>query len=371
CQGESISIGGNTYNVSGIYLDTLTNMWGCDSIITTNLTVHPLPVISLSTNSPVCSGMSLNLTASGGSQYIWTGPNSYYSTHQNPVINNVLPAYTGIFELKAVTAFGCRDSATTQVTIHPRPHLQRGNIVPASCFLPNGSASVSATGGTMPYSYNWNPSTGQNTGNVTGVPGGDYTVYVLDLNGCTDSIDLTVPDLPPPLVSFTSTPEPGDTLFENTQIQFQNGSSGAVAYLWTFGDGNQSNQTDPYHLFPETGTYTVTLTGYDLHQDCPQSFSATYIILPPGALYIPNAFTPNGDGANDFFLMKGEGVADLSCMLYDRWGKEIYLIQSLNEKWDGKVRGKDAPEGVYTYKLNAVFLDGRSMERSGTVTLIR
>lgn len=371
CQGQSISVAGNVYNVSGIYSDTLMNMWGCDSIITTNLTVHPLPNISVSTNSPVCSGMSLNLTASGGNQYIWTGPNNYYSTHQNPVINNVLPAYSGIFEVKAVTAFGCTDSVTTPVTIDSRPHLQRGSIIPASCGLANGSANVSAVGGTVPYIYNWNPTTGQSSGSVTDIMGGDYTVTVLDLNGCMDSIDLTVPNLPPPNVFFTSTPEPGDTLFENTQIQFNNQSTQSVAYLWTFGDGFQDNRESPWHSYPETGTYTVTLTGYDLHHDCPSSYSATYVILPPGTLYIPNAFTPNGDGANDFFLMKGEGVAKLSCMLYDRWGKEIILLQSLDESWDGKVRGKDAPEGVYTYKLNAVFLDGRSFERSGTVTLIR
>ena len=315
--------------------------------------------------------MSLELTATGGNQYAWTGPNNYASTHQNPVINNISPALNGVFQVKVKTTFGCIDSATTNVIVHPRPDIQRGNIVPASCGFANGTATVVAVGGTPPYSFLWNPNVTQTSGTAPNISGGMYSVTVSDANACVDSLTLTVPNLPPPTVFFTGNPEPTDSLFEGTNILFTNASTQAVAYLWTFGDGFQTNQLNPNHTYYEAGTYVVTLTGYDLHHDCPQSYSVSYVILPPGALYVPNVFTPNGDGQNDFFLLKGEGIRSLQCILYDRWGKEIALLQSLSDTWDGKVRSKDAPEGVYTYKLNAQFLDGRTIERGGTVTLVR
>lgn len=371
CQGESIAVAGNIYQNAGIYRDTLANMFGCDSIITTHLNVYPLPIIIAGSNSPVCSGMALTLFSEGGQQYQWTGANNYYSTHQNPIINHITPAYSGDYKVVVTTSFGCMDSTEISVTIYPRPHLQIGNIIPASCGLANGSATVSAIGGTLPFIFSWNPATGQNTSNVTDIYGGTYSVIVSDLNGCLDSTILTVPDLPPPIVYFESTPPPQDTLFENTLIQFTNQSTQAIEYLWNFGDGFQSNSFNTQHDYPESGTYVVTLTGFDYHHDCPQSYSNTYVILPPGTIYVPNAFTPNGDGRNDLFMIKGEGIRTLQCVLYDRWGKEIYLFQSLGDSWDGKVRGKDAPEGIFTYKLNAIFLDGRSFERSGTITLIR
>lgn len=372
CQGESYTLNGHIYTQTGIYLDTLTNMWGCDSIVTTHLIVNPLPVISIGNNSPVCEGQKLTLSATGGGTYAWSGPLGFAASQANPTISNkATPQMSGSYKVIVTTSQGCKDSAQTNVLVTPRPDIQKGEISPASCGLPNGKASVWVTGGTMPYSLSWQPNVSTST-TANGILAGEYEVFVEDTNGCKDKLKLQVQDLGSPEALFTSQPLPSDSLiFEGTPIKFQNQSTNAASYSWNFGDGNATTIVNPSNTYYESGYYTVTLIAYDRYHACPDTFALTYHILPPGTLYIPNVFTPNGDGANDYFLMAGLGVAEVELVLYDRWGIEITRLKSLPEMWDGKVEGIPAPEGTYTYKVYARFLDGRTWRRAGTVTLLR
>ncbi len=92
-------------------------------------------------------------------------------------------------------------------------------------------------------------------------------------------------------------------------------------------------------------------------------------VIPPLRMYIPNAFTPNGDGINDQFGIKGEGVQDYEILVYDRWGEVIFESDSPLKQWDGSYKGQPVQQGTYVYQ---VFTQGTGKRsRTGSVTLIR
>jgi len=86
---------------------------------------------------------------------------------------------------------------------------------------------------------------------------------------------------------------------------------------------------------------------------------------------VPNAFTPNGDGINDFIYVKGYGISKMSWKIYNRWGALIYLGNSQKTGWDGKYKGVLQPQEVYTYILDVEFTDGKKYQKRGDVTLLR
>jgi gliding motility-associated-like protein len=94
-------------------------------------------------------------------------------------------------------------------------------------------------------------------------------------------------------------------------------------------------------------------------------------VYPNLSVYIPNAFTPNGDGINDTFGVKGVDIGQFELVIYDRWGAEIFSTSNPNVQWDGKYKGHDAEGGVYAYKFTAMGIGKGETEKSGTVTLVR
>ena len=102
-----------------------------------------------------------------------------------------------------------------------------------------------------------------------------------------------------------------------------------------------------------------------------KSISNTIKVEKPYTLYIPNAFSPDGDGINDFFKIWGQGITSIEIEIYNRWGQMVFKSFSLEEQWDGKFNSKDSPSGSYVYRVKT--MDSGNMEflESGTVSLIR
>jgi gliding motility-associated-like protein len=95
------------------------------------------------------------------------------------------------------------------------------------------------------------------------------------------------------------------------------------------------------------------------------------LIDPDGAIFVPTAFSPNGDGLNDDFLLKGEGIVTYQLSIFNRWGEQVYISRSINDSWDGNFQGQPSPEGVYIWKLEARINSGTKVTRGGSLTLIR
>jgi gliding motility-associated-like protein len=146
---------------------------------------------------------------------------------------------------------------------------------------------------------------------------------------------------------------------------------GGASWIWIV-DGTPSATTSSYcYSIPDTSDICVTLIVADTN-GCPDTAFACVEVMGEAMISIPNVFTPNGDLANDTFLVTWTGLSDLRCEIYDRWGVLIYKWNGLTGGWDGRTdTGKMATDGVYYYIVNAITLTGEVREFSGFVHLIR
>lgn len=104
----------------------------------------------------------------------------------------------------------------------------------------------------------------------------------------------------------------------------------------------------------------------------PQVFSISneVEIIPAMTLYIPNTFTPNGDGLNDTFGVAGEAIKDFKMQIFNRWGQLIYESSNANERWDGTYGGQKVPMGTYVYKVTASSPNGQRQNKEGNLNVI-
>lgn len=135
-----------------------------------------------------------------------------------------------------------------------------------------------------------------------------------------------------------------------------------ILSVWCYGSGQVAAQN-----VLDNKTYRVT--AYKRGDNSVVSQSNHAEVIPPLRLYIPNAFTPNGDGMNDAFGVKGEGIQDFQLLVYDRWGEVIFESTDPVKQWDGSYKGQPVQEGTYVYQVFTKDFGRRS--RTGSVTLVR
>ena len=117
--------------------------------------------------------------------------------------------------------------------------------------------------------------------------------------------------------------------------------------------------------------YKYKVTAYKKGNNAITSESNTAEVLPPLSLYIPNAFSPNGDGVNDNFGISGSAIGEFTFQIFSRWGEIIFETNDPVSRWDGTYKGDDVPIGAYVYKVMAKGIEGGVATKSGSVTLIR
>ncbi len=280
--------------------------------------------------------------------------------------------YTGATESYFTNSSGNpipAEFSTGEVTVYEPPEIElvQTKTVCTGQFV---FIQSSADGNQKPIDYQWIYPNGDTTDNdplffsVSSTDSGVYTLLATDRVGCTDqkSIELIVSENP--VAAFHGT----DTL-EMHAGEMLDAGEGMVSYRWSPGDTTQSI------VIQEAGLYSVEM---ESQIGCVGSDSV-YVKLvseeiPDFEIYIPNAFSPNGDGVNDVFVMKWDGLSIVDCRLsiFDRWGGEVFSSSGIDNGWDGKKNGKDCPGGVYVYKI-VYSVDGvpGSQERVGTVMLVR
>ena len=181
---------------------------------------------------------------------------------------------------------------------------------------------------------------------------GTYTVTLTGIGpgGCADEVStLTITVVDPSVAGFSSSPEyPVQLMLPNTTVDFKDESTNAVSWLWDFGDGTSSTEEHPGHQYKEAGEYMVTLRVVNELGCVSEVVHGPYVILPPD-LFIPNVFTPNGDGIEDEWEVKYTGSQPYSVDVMDRWGVKVYESTNPYSHWDGTTNGSQAQEGVYFY----------------------
>ena len=321
-------------------------------------------------------------TVSSGSitGYHWDFGNSgATSTLANPSYTYT-QAGTYNVTLIVTNSNGCNDTLVQQVTVHQLPTASFVNISASGCgpvpvqftdssFITNGNVVA----------WNWDfgdggTSTIQNPLHIYTVSGTySVTLTVTSDSGCTNTVTQQniVTVYPGPRADFE--PDAYTHSIDAPTFDFQNLSFGASTYSWTFGDGGNSTAYEPSHSYPDTGWYHVTLWVTNSY-GCSDSISKNVYVEPIFEFYIPNAFTPNADGTNEGFNIKGIYIVNVDLNIYDRWGQLIYHSEGKdNADWDGSVRNHSQPaqQGMYVYDISVKDVWGKTHQQYGQVNLVR
>lgn len=191
------------------------------------------------------------------------------------------------------------------------------------------------------------------------------------------SANMAVTIRPVPDANFTASTY--TAYIPNDPIQFTNTSTGAVNYYWDFGDGGFSSAVNATHNYPAVGFYSVDLIATNQY-GCKDT--AEQVITVISDIQFPNVFTPNtggsnggsysaGDFSNDVFFPYTAGVTDYHLMIFNRWGELIFQSRDINVGWDGYFNGKLCQQDAYVWKADVKFFDGRTYNKTGSVTLLR
>jgi gliding motility-associated-like protein len=328
---------GTTYTQSGTYRDTLSTSAGCDSVVTLNLIVF-----GNSTPPPITASACDSYAAPWGSVYTQSG--SYDTT--------------------LLTVNGCDSLVTLNLTITPSPTLQ-SFTTPDTCGSGDGTAAVTAVGGTGPYVYVW--SNGSSGNPQSGLINGIYTVTVTDQNGCSTDAQLIVPDIPAPVLGVSPA---SPVIIEGDTIQLN--ASGAVSYQWTPASGLSCVNCASPQASPSTTT-TYTVTGTDQNGCTGEESVTVRVDLDCNDVFVPSIFSPNGTGpeVNERVCVFGKCIAEMDFAIYNRWGQRVFFSNSTDSCWNGTTSGTDALSGVYTYRLKVLQINGREINKTGTITLVR
>jgi gliding motility-associated-like protein len=176
-----------------------------------------------------------------------------------------------------------------------------------------------------------------------------------------------------PIAIYTAGPQP--TTITNPLINFTDNSLGIInTWEWTFGTIGTSSNQNTYFVFPDTGYYPIQLVVTN-NFGCTDTANSAIFIDQIVVFYAPNAFTPNGNGTNDEFMVKGDGI-DLShfeMSIYDRWGERIFKSNDINKGWNGRKNnsGELVQQDVYVWKVNFNDFKGKERQYIGHVTIVK
>jgi gliding motility-associated-like protein len=338
---------------SGIYTVTVTDVTGCVATTTVQVVSLNSPMAVVTGTMAICQGDSSTLTASGGNTYSWSNG----STSTSIVVS---PSSTTTYSV--VASLGtCWNIAKVIVTVYPPPIA---HIVGNTNICQGFAAILTATGGGT---YSW--SSGETSAVVNPATAGTYSVIVT-IGTCTDTASTTIyfHSLP------TANVSPDVTIVQGQSTDLF--ASGGVNYVWSNLVTGANNVVDPQH----TTEYCVTV--YDAN-NCRDTACVNVFVIPcesAGELFLPDAFSPNGDGENDelrIYFGLFDCIQSFHLVIYNRWGEKIYQTNDPSFKWNGiynkgVLKNTDLENSeVFVYYMNVGIGDGSKISRKGNVSLIR
>ncbi len=360
--------------VSTDYFAIATDQHGCISEAQ-NFSIKLFPAFSIkfSDITPVCQGqcVTIAVNAKGGKgnyAYMWSPGNETTS------FVKVCPAITTSYTVNVSDACGNKQSEIT-VPVVPLPQPDIIFTDTAACAPLCLDIRVDGVPG---MTYNWyvdNDNKSHAAGFSECLPEGEHAIRINVVNslGCIGADTLKVKSYPKPKAIFSYSPEHPSVL--NQKVNFINESLGATTYLWDFGTGQQSANTNPLYEYPAVkNCYTITLQALNEY-GCTSETTNEICIKDMFTIYFPNAFSPDNDGINDTFRPKGVGIdtANYLFLIYDRWGNELFETTEFEKGWDGKCLHKDDSQLIdcYVWKCNLRDINGNPHEYKGIVTIVK
>ena len=301
--------------------------------------------------------------------------NYTYSWSNNQTTPNLENLDPGTISVTVEDGNGCDATASITITQPDELFIDLVDVIDVICFgEETGVIEVTGSGGNPTYQYSVDGTVFQDSPIFTDLAAGTYTVYILDLLGCTDELEATITQ-PTELIVNVGPDQTIDLGF-SANINSIFSPFGAISYEWTPADGLSCTECpNPVASPVNTTTYTLTITD---ESGCTTTDEITIEVVKNRPIYIPNAFSPNFDGNNDFFTVySGPAAANIQAIrIFNRWGALVFEAQDipLNEPtlgWDGTFKGKQAQTGVYAFYTYVEFIDGEVILYEGDLTIVK
>ncbi|MFN8261770.1 MAG: gliding motility-associated C-terminal domain-containing protein [Chitinophagales bacterium] len=318
CQGEAVIVGDTIYNTNGQYTRTLVSASGCDSIVTLNLLVDPK--VSTNLTNTICDGDSVT-------------------------VGNQTFKITGVYVVVLQSAAGCDSTVNLDLKV---------NTVTRTSLTKNICAGESYT-------------VGQETFNETG----EFTVHLQSVSGCDSTVllNLTVNNLPA-IDAVADKP----VVIIGEQVQLNVTTAESLSYNWAPADiVNNAEIQNPTAVLSESTWFVVTATNGQTGCSFTDSVyvELNELTCSKENVFIPNAFTPNGDGINDIFIPRSSILKSMKLIVVDRWGNQVFESTDINVGWDGIYKGQPATVDSYGYYFVGECSQGEKITIKGNVSLLR
>ena len=393
CLGDSISLvvtGANTYEwspsiglscfacptprvsppVATTYIITGRDSIGCKGYSSVNIGLHYPLKVTVDEVAAICKGQQVLLIAKGSVKYSWSPTASLSCATCDS--NYAFPTSSTNYQVIATDSNNCRDTTNREVTVNPLPIIKTHND---TMVCRASTLQLYATGAK---DYSWHPST-ELSCNDCAAPTVNvfkdiiYTIVGTDSNGCIDSTKLRLTIIKDTLPRADFVISPPSAYIDSPSFHFINQSENAVSYEWFHKGKLLSTDKDIDYSFQDYGSYCLSLIATNICglKDTTENCCNVYI---KGKLLVPNVFTPNGDGKNDFFkALLFSPTKEYKLIVVNRYGQEIFKSHDPNMGWDGNYNNQPEVLGVYYYLIKVIFDYAGAKEEiyKGDVTLIR
>jgi gliding motility-associated-like protein len=326
---------GVTYYTSGIYFDTMVNAVGCDSILALDLTIH-YPSSSI-----------ISQTACDSFTWIQTGLTYFV---------------TGTYTDTLLNSRGCDSIIYFNLLVYPTITPRIATVQNVCKNEPAFNFTASPVGGV--WSGTGISSTGSFDPRFAGV--GVHTIIYTAAGQCANSDTVTIEVYDVPVVNDKIKDDECDEGigFIETTIT---GGTPPYTYLWNNGKTSKDNSG------LKEGTYSLTVTDSN---GCIENYIGSLLNLEDDScddtyLFVPNVFSPDGNGVNDVLFVDGKNIMELNLQVYNRWGNLVFQSTSLTKGWDGMYQGQPVNQGVFVYMLTGRYKNGEVFEQKGTITVVR
>lgn len=310
-----------------------------------------------------CLGGDVTLFCSGANKYVWSGPNGYTSTSQSPVLAQIQYSDSGLYKVTGITEIGCENSDSTILKVYPNATA----VASEGAFICEGTPTMLVAGGGI--RYQWYPVTGLSSDTIASPRASPtettlYSVKVTNQYGCSDTAQIKInvwkkpeADAGPDLKTRAGYP-----------IVLKGSAKGSdVSWYWS----PSASLSSSLALTPTTNPQQTMM--YTLHvtsgHGCGTSTDTT-LVKVYNKIQVPNAFSPNGDGINDSWVIDPLYLFDESVTeVYNRYGEIVYRSRGYSTPWNGMSKGKPLPIGTYYYIID--FNTSKEPKVTGSVTIIR
>ncbi len=363
------SNGAATQNISNItagsYDVVVTDANGCSNTLSAVTVGQPAIIgIGIAVTDVACAGGNngaIDVTVTGGT------PNYSYNWSNSTTTQDLTNVTAGTYAVTVTDSKGCQQTASGFINTLPQLNVN-ATVDQLVCAQDLGGIDLTVNNGTGPYTFNW--SNGATTEDLNNILPGNYSVVVKDANGC--PFDTAFVVVNQNLFTVNATGGGTITLGQTVDIHATSTGSNQTTFNWTPTFNVPCPTCADNTVQPGQSTlYTVVATDTN---GCVAQDTVSVDVIADHTTFTPNAFSPNGDGNNDFWQLYGNlaGIRTFQLLIFDRWGEKVFDADVPDFKWDGTYKGEKLEPAVYVYVMKVVFLDGTNSKTfKGSITLIR